>query len=98
MPGYSPSVTGHFCNSLRFVSKPYKKGVKPPLRKERESISCFHLLLSSLFVIVKSLTATREKARCASRSWGVQYAFSQQRRPESSAGGGSMAIGSRAVP
>jgi len=81
MPGYFPTVMEHFFNSLRSVSEPYKKGVKPPLRNERESIYYFHLLSSWLFVIVKSLTAAREKARCASCSWGVKYAFSQHWRP-----------------
>jgi len=35
MLGYSPTVTGHFCNYLRSVSEPYIKRVKPPLRGER---------------------------------------------------------------
>jgi hypothetical protein len=71
MPGYSPTVTGHFCNSLRSVFEPYIREMKPHL-KGREH---FPPTVKFLPIIARPLAVARERARCASCCWEVQYVF-----------------------
>jgi hypothetical protein len=79
MPGYSPTVTGHFCNNLiRLVPKPYINGMKPPLKERAFTVSTYCSAHCSL--LIESLTATCEKALSTPCRWKVQCALSEHWR------------------
>jgi hypothetical protein len=74
MLGYSPTVTGYFCNCLRSVSEPYIRGVIPSLKLEREHLLFPHTVE---FTVAWPLTAPSEKVLNPPCCWGMQCATSQ---------------------